>query len=413
MKKLMEGIRIPLTETHIALSGHDDKDNPICDAIVEYLENQNYGERFSVYFCFIDEKISIFGKGTSKRFGNLFTTTLLEDWLRAYFDHREVQPFTLKIFHQRDPDTNEIEDDRLWIGITEDGDGFSESSLEKLYGKLSYADMIKSRQNAFAAGQTGVNCDDICPVQNVLRRITSHLPIEITSNNFKSTFYQDDPQVEIVLCHTPELTHWLERFYNADDCVKECVIYINRDDTLPDQPLFVGIDFNLAPYNLTDFQKIVGMEGRVTRKHIDESKRGDCEHCAVATVLSEMFPHYEVNVNGEEATIHTRGTVHVALLISESLGKWIDAYDQENDVGTLTLVIKNLAGDEYYKYLLDIKELTERQKDLQERMSSLSQLSSEMELHIQKLSDSPPEECDKLMQKYDDLFAETVYEFGN
>ena len=40
MKPLQEGILIPVTATHISLSGQDDRDNPICDALTEYLEQQ-------------------------------------------------------------------------------------------------------------------------------------------------------------------------------------------------------------------------------------------------------------------------------------------------------------------------------------------------------------------------------------
>ena len=163
---------------------------------------------------------------------------------------------------------------------------------------------------------------------------------------------------------------------------------------------------------MIDFDKLHGMARRLTRQHIDDSKRGDCECCAVATVLSEMFGDYEINVNGEQVLIHTRGTEHAALLISERLGHWIDAYDNENDVGTFTLIIKSLTGNEDYKYLLDIKDLNKRQKDLQHRISRLSELSAEMALHHQKLTDCP-EAHDSLLREYEDLAAETVYLFGN
>ena len=148
MKSLKEGILISLTDTHISLSGDDEKDNPICDAVVEYLEKENCGERFSVYFCLIDEKVSIYGKGTDKRFGDLYTTTMLQDWLRAYFDGKPVQPFTLKIFHQRD-DNDQIEDERLWLGIAEDGDGVCENDFEKLYGLLTDVHIQEACGNAF------------------------------------------------------------------------------------------------------------------------------------------------------------------------------------------------------------------------------------------------------------------------
>ena len=410
MKPLKEGILIPVTDKHIALSGQDDKDNPICDAVVGYLEKENYGERFSVYFCFIDEKMSLYGKGTSERFGDLYTTTMLEDWLRAYFDGNDVQPFTLKIFHQRNED-GQIEDERLWIGISEEGEGVNETSLEKLYGLLSHDHIHNAKVNAIIACASGVNENDTCPVTNVLTEFTAHLNLEVTIDGLQAEFYQDTPQVDIVVPFTNDLIGWLRR-YNAGEKVPEGVIYINRDDTLPDQSLFVGIDYNLAAYNLLDFDKLHGMENRLTRQHIADSKRGDCQYCAVATVLSEMFPHYEVNVNGAEALIHTNGNEHAQLLISERLGHWIDAYDNENDVGTFTLIIKSLEGNEYYTYLLDIKDLTEQQKDLQGRISRLSELSAEMELHHQKLTDNP-EEHGSLLRAYDDLFAETVHIFGN
>lgn len=412
MKSLKEGILIPLIDTHISLSGDDEKDNPICDAVVGYLEKANYGERFSVYFCLIDEKVSIYGKGTDKMFGDLYTTTMLQDWLRAYFDGKPVQPFTLKIFHQRD-DNDQIEDERLWLGIAEDGDGVCEYDFEKLYGLLTDAHIQEARDNAFLKLQSPV-CQDYleeCPVSNVLTEVVAHLPVEVGVDGEQAEFYIDDPQTDIIIPLTLELQNWLIRFEKGEQ-VQAGVIYINRDDTLPEQPLFVGIDHDIAKYNVVDFERLSGMSRRVTRGHIDASLCGNAEHCAVATVLSEMFPHYEINVNGEEALIHTRGTEHAALLISERLGHWIDAYDNENDVGTFTLVIKNLEGNEYYKYLLDIKDLTTREKDLQKRISRLSELSAEMELHHQKLTDHP-EEHGSLLREYEDLFAETVHVFGN
>ena len=115
---LKEGIKIPVTHTHISLGGQDDKDNPICEAIVEYLEQNHNGDKFSAFFCFIDEKVSIFRKDTGKRFADFYTTTMLEDWLRAYFNGKSVNPFQLRIFQQRD-DTDQIESEHLWIGIIE------------------------------------------------------------------------------------------------------------------------------------------------------------------------------------------------------------------------------------------------------------------------------------------------------
>ncbi|MXV82383.1 hypothetical protein F4Z98_03335 [Candidatus Poribacteria bacterium] len=53
----------------------------------------------------------------------------------------------------------------------------------------------------------------------------------------------------------------------------------------------------------------------------------------------------------------------------------------------------------------------QRKADLTKRISRLTQLSAEMELHIQKLTDTP-EELETLEAEYQDLFAETVLEYG-
>ena len=410
MKPLKEGILIPVSETDISVSGHDDKDNPICHAITAYLCEQNDGLCYSAYFCLMDENITLYRKGIAGKLATLYTSTLLEDWLRAYYDHRDVLPFTLKIYHQRD-DNDEIEDDRLWIGIAEDGDGVSEGSLEKLYGLLSREHIHTAQVNAVMACASGVNQDDTCPVTNVLSELTEHLNLEVTIDRQQAEFYQDETGLDIIVPFTHELIWWLDRYYTGEN-VREGVIYINRNDTLPDEPLFVGIDYDIGNYNVVDFDRLDGMERRLTRQHIEDSKRGDCEHCAVATVVSEMFPHYEVNVNGSEVLIHTRGTEHVALLISECLGYWIDAYDNENDVGTFTLIINALKDNEYHKYSVDIKDLTERQKDLQSRISKLSSLSADIELEGY-YSDSDADKILSLEREYQDLYAETVVEFGN
>lgn len=54
----------------------------------------------------------------------------------------------------------------------------------------------------------------------------------------------------------------------------------------------------------------------------------------------------------------------------------------------------------------------QRKADLTKRISRLTQLSAEMELHIQKLTDNP-EELDALEAEYQALFAETIQAYGN
>ena len=53
----------------------------------------------------------------------------------------------------------------------------------------------------------------------------------------------------------------------------------------------------------------------------------------------------------------------------------------------------------------------QRKADLTKRISRLTQLSAEMELHIQKLTDNP-EELETLEAEYQALFSETIQEFA-
>lgn len=414
MLELKEGILISISENHIAYAGHTENDNPVCNAITDYLNYQSEmkdGFRYAAYFSNTAEKISIYRKGIAGKLVDLNATTMLIDWLDAYnLNTKALKPMRLKLFHQRD-NNNQIEDNRLWIGIYEDGEGVSEMDLEKLYGLLSSDHIQQAKANAVFAAASGVNHNDTCPVTNVLEEMTKHLWIEVGIGDNEAEFFQDESDLCTSIPFTLELEDWLSR-YNTGEDVKEGVIYINRNDALPDQPLFIGIDYAISNYNLVDFDKLHGMERRLTREHINDSKRGDCEHCAVAMVLSEMFPHHEVNVNGKEAFIHTRGEEHAALLIGERLGHWIDAYDNENDVGTYTLIIQDNPDDEYYKYSLEIKDLTAREKDLQNRVSKLSGLSADIEIECY-YSDQDEEKVLKLERGYRDLYAETIYLFGN
>ena len=54
----------------------------------------------------------------------------------------------------------------------------------------------------------------------------------------------------------------------------------------------------------------------------------------------------------------------------------------------------------------------QRKADLTKRISRLAQLSADMELHIQKLTENP-EELETLEAEYQDLFSETIEAFGN
>ena len=289
----------------------------------------------------------------------------------------------------------------------------TETRLEGLYGYLSDKEIENARNNAFIAGITGVS-EGICPVENVVSQFTEDkfwqddATVEVGVDGEQAEFYVDDYGMSIKVPVTEALNDWMCAYARGEK-VKEGVIYIGRDDTLEGQPLFLGIDYLLSGWNLTDFGNLDGMERRITRKHIDDSVTGDCRYCPVGLVLSEMFPYYEIHVDGDTAIIHTAGNDHAVLHISDPLATWIDRYDNENEVGTFTVIIKSLADDQYE---LGIRELSEREKDLQKKMERLSELSSEMELHFQKLTDDGEDELNALMQEYQDLFGDTVYEFG-
>ena len=292
-----------------------------------------------------------------------------------------------------------------------------ETRLEGLYGYLSDKEIEHARNNAFIAGITGVS-EDICPVENVVVKFTDDkfwqddATVEVGVDGEQAEFYIDDYGMSITVPVTQALNDWMCA-YSRGEKVKEGVIYIGRDDSQEGEPLYLGIDYLLSGWNLTDFDNLDGMEWRLTRKHIDDSLRGDCRHCPVAMVLSEMFPNYEIHVDGDTAIIHTAGTEHVSLNLSEQLATWIDKYDNENEVGTFTVIINSLADDRYkLGYELGIRELSDSEKVLQKQLERLSELSAEMELHFQKLTDDGEDELNALMQEYQDLFGETVYEFG-
>lgn len=96
-----------------------------------------------------------------------------------------------------------------------------------------------------------------------------------------------------------------------------------------------------------DFRKLAGLRGFLTAGDIQHGLQGDCDNCPVALAVGRMFGDYEVNVDGSLVSIHTNGEVHVALLISQGLGNWIDNFDNENEVVPIPLVIRASEGEAY------------------------------------------------------------------
>jgi len=292
---------------------------------------------------------------------------------------------------------------------------FSEGDFEKLTGFMSVVEIQNAREGMELKMASSV-CQDYageCPITNVLTDMVEHLEgVEVGVDGEQAEFYEDDTRFCLVIPLTLQLRDWQIRFEKGEN-VSVGMIYIGRDETLPDgEQLAVGIDYGIGSYNIDDLH-LAGIERRVTRKHIDDSIRGDCEHCAIANVVSEIFnSRYEVHVDDKCVLIHNAGVPKAQLTHSERLSNWIDAYDNECDVGTFTLIIRDLdTKKEGNHYLLDIKELTERQKDLQNRISKLAELSSDISLMVEDLkgerSDIPEVESE-----YQDLFAETVDMFG-
>lgn len=293
---------------------------------------------------------------------------------------------------------------------------YNETHFEKLRRFMSVSEMSNARDGMELKLASSV-CQDYageCPLTNVLTDMVEHLEgVEVGVDGEQAEFYEDDTRFCLTIPLTSQLQDWQLRFFKGEN-VGVGMIYIGRDETLPEgEQLAVGIDYAIGNYNLDDAD-LRGIESRITRKHIDESIRGCGDCCAVAIALADVFIGCEVNVSDAATALHDAGNIKAELHHSQRLSDWIDAYDNENDVGTFTLIIKEFDDKEAKgnHYLLDIKELSERQRDLQNRISRLTELSSEMELFIQKLTDRDEAEFDKLMREYDDLCAETVQMFG-
>lgn len=402
MFELKEGMLIPVSEELIGTCQRNDYENPICHAIGSFMRQSTTDVEFSCLLCLIDEEILIFKNG--QRIGRLYTTTMLEDWYRAYLNGKNVSPFTLKLFYQDD----EKDTDKLWIGIVEDGEGVSSKDLVGLSQFVSVADIQRARESMETKKVSRIVQDYVgeCPVTNALLDMVSDLCLEVGVDGEQAELYNDDTRQCFILPLTAELRSWQSDFYLGYN-VPVGVINIFVDG----EQLVVGIQYNFGDHLELSACDLIGMEGVLTRWHINEGIRGNCEHCPIALVLSEMFPNYEVNVDGSVASIHVQGNVHVSLELSESVAYWIDAYDQENDVGTLTLIIRdNPDGKETDRYLLDIKALSERQKDLQQRISKLSVVSADMVL---LRSNGEHDIADSKLREYQDLFSQTVADFGN
>ena len=70
------------------------------------------------------------------------------------------------------------------------------------------------------------------------------------------------------------------------------------------------------------------------------------------------------------------------------------------------------SSDIFQKLEFGGREAREKREDLKSRMSRLSEMSAELALHHEKLTDTP-DEADTLEETYQTLFAETLRIYGN
>ena len=300
----------------------------------------------------------------------------------------------------------------------------SENRLETLYGHLSDAEIQTAKDNAFLNG-TGIYnlMEGTCPVQNVVQDFVSKqfrkddFDVEVGVNSEHAEFYVDEPQMCITIPVSHLLNEWMCT-YARGERVCEGVLHISRDDSHGgDGKLYLGLDFQLSSWDITDFDNLDGMERRLERRHINYGQRCETKACPVAKVLSEMFPHHSIEVDGE--CVHIRNKIGVTvehLALSDHLSKWIKRFDDGEDVGTCTLIIGKRNESDFeqdgIRYMADIKALTYSQQDFHKSLSRLSELSAELEHFHEKLTDRGEADYNKLQQEYQDLFSHLVHYYG-
>ncbi|MDE0084772.1 MAG: hypothetical protein OXU23_03605 [Candidatus Poribacteria bacterium] len=114
-----------------------------------------------------------------------------------------------------------------------------------------------------------------------------------------------------------------------------------------------------------------------------------------------------------------------AYITSQPRPVWeVKHFNQDNGVYRLTrevlpniFLTEHMRRHEFYLCPSDTEkqtpaQLSERQQDLQSRISKLCELSAKLEHYYEKLKDDDSD-LESLEQQYQDLFSETVLEFGN
>ncbi|MCG9133600.1 hypothetical protein J5I95_18160 [Candidatus Poribacteria bacterium] len=293
---------------------------------------------------------------------------------------------------------------------------YNETHFENLKGFISVQEMNLARDGMKVKQLSRIVQDYAgeCILTNILTDMTEHLEgVEVGVDGKQAEFYEDDSRFCLIAPLTPQLQHWQEQFYSGVN-VSVGMLYTSRDETLPKgEQISVGINYTIGNYNLEELD-LAGIERKVTRKHIEDSIRGDCEHCVIANVVSEMFNEsFDVHVDLNSACLHQYGEIALQFHITDRLSAWMDCYDNENDVGTITLIIQRRIDDlKGVHYTLDYMESTPRQKELQSKLSELSELSSNLAIMTEYPYENEEAKLAKTETAYQDLYAEIVESFG-
>ena len=85
-----------------------------------------------------------------------------------------------------------------------------------------------------------------------------------------------------------------------------------------------------------------GKTGNITSEHISEGECGSSEYCALALAVRDMFAVLpeQIEVDGFRASIYDASLRNaIDLELSQPLQDWIDAFDSENEVKPVRLIV--------------------------------------------------------------------------
>lgn len=110
-------------------------------------------------------------------------------------------------------------------------------------------------------------------------------------------------------------------------------IAVNRAPELRRGQVPSGGDMNFF-YDLMG--KTPWRQFRIQARHIQEGRRGDGQHCAIALAWKEAYPDDEIDISGELPVING-----YKLPLTAALVDWIDKFDSEQEVQENTVTVWN------------------------------------------------------------------------